>query len=126
MCHVQTVAEQARVAHAFVGGKQALIERHSLRMLVLRYQQYFRLVDHVLVDARRRLLMGTLHEVHRVFKRAFEQLREDESVGDEKIALLEKVSLTLIIRIQWQQYNYVLPSMSLPRKLKMFIRKKQN
>ena len=93
LCHVQTVAEQARVAHAFVGGKQALIERHSLRMLVLRYQQYFRLVDHVLVDARRRLLMGTLHEVHRVFKRAFEQLREDESVGDEKIAQLEKVIL---------------------------------
>ena len=82
--------------HAFTESRQAFVERHTVRLLVLRFHRFFHLVDHMLVDTRRRLLVSTMRFVHRVFKRSFEQA-EDEADIEERTTALERVLLALLV-----------------------------
>ena len=67
------MATDAGVAHAFAGErKAAFVERHTVRLLLARFDRFFRLLDYILVETRRHLLLSTLSQVHTVLTDAFE------------------------------------------------------
>ena len=67
------MATDAGVAHAFAGErKAAFIERHKIRLLLARFDRFFRLLDYILVETRRHLLLRTLSHVHTVLMEAFD------------------------------------------------------
>ena len=67
------MATDAGVAHAFAGErKAAFVERHMVRLLLARFDRFFRLLDYILVETRRHLLLRTLSHVHTVLTDAFE------------------------------------------------------
>lgn len=66
------MASDAGVAHAFAGErKAAFVERHTVRLLLARFMRFFRLLDYLLVETRRHLLLRTLSHINSVLTDAF-------------------------------------------------------
>lgn len=87
------MATDAGVAHAFAGErKAAFVERHTVRLLLARFDRFFRLLDYILVETRRHLLLCTLSHIHTVLTDAFEG---GNSIGTPSPFLLLRLELDL-------------------------------